>query len=72
MPRCALDALTDLGALVMLPLHGAEKEGIALGEGGLHAGEWETSLLLASHPQAVHMDKAEPGFVGNPLPRTRF
>ncbi len=61
-----VDALTDLGTLVMLPLHGAEEEDIPLGEGGLHAGEWETSLLLASHPQAVHMDKAEPGFVGNP------
>lgn len=30
------------------------------------SGDWETSLLLASHPQAVHMDRAEPGFVGNP------
>ncbi len=60
-----VDALTDLSALIMLPLHGAEVEDIPLGEGGLHAGEWETSLLLASHPETVHMDRAEPGFVGS-------
>ncbi len=65
-PSMRVDALTDLSALIMLPLHGAEVEDIPLGEGGLHAGEWETSLLLASHPQTVHMDRAEPGFVGSP------
>lgn len=61
-----VDALTDLTALVMLPLRGEEVEGIPLGDGGLHAGEWETSLLMASHPEAVQMDRAEPGFVGGP------
>ncbi len=36
-----------------------------LGEGGLHAGEWETSMLLAIRPDLVHMDRGEPGFTGN-------
>lgn len=65
-PTLRVDALTDLTTLVMLPLRGEQHEGIPLGDGGLHGGEWETSLLLASHPAMVHMDRAEAGFVGAP------
>ncbi len=36
-----------------------------LGEGGLHAGEWETSLMLAIHPELVDMEQTAPGFTGN-------
>jgi creatinine amidohydrolase/Fe(II)-dependent formamide hydrolase-like protein len=42
-----------------------------LGEGGLHAGEWETSLLLASEPQLVHMERAAAGYVGDPAEALR-
>ena len=39
---------------------------VPMAEGGLHAGEWETSMLLAIHPELVHMDRAEAGYVGDP------
>lgn len=61
-----VNGLTDPEALLALALYGQEQEGISLGEGGLHGGEWETSLLLASHQPLVHMERAEPGYVGNP------
>lgn len=61
-----VDALTDLSVLASLPVFGEQHEGVPLGEGGLHAGEWETSLLLASEPQLVHMERAAAGYVGNP------
>jgi creatinine amidohydrolase len=37
-----------------------------MGEGGLHAGEWETSMLVAIHPELVHMERGEPGYTGDP------
>lgn len=61
-----VDALTDPEALLALALYGQAQEGISLGEGGLHGGEWETSLLLASHRSLVHMERAEAGYVGSP------
>jgi creatinine amidohydrolase/Fe(II)-dependent formamide hydrolase-like protein len=61
-----IDALTDLSVLASLPVLGEQQEGIPMGEGGLHAGEWETSLLLASEPQLVHMERAAAGYVGSP------
>jgi creatinine amidohydrolase len=59
-------ALTDLSALFALAQLGAEKFGVSLGEGGLHAGEWETSMLMAIHPELVHTERSEPGFTGDP------
>jgi creatinine amidohydrolase len=61
-----VDALTDLSVLASLPVFGEQHEGVPPGEGGLHAGEWETSLLLASDPQLVHMERAVAGYVGDP------
>lgn len=58
-------ALTDLGALLRIAAVGEQEHGIPLGEGGLHAGEWETSMLLAIHPELVHMERAEAGFTGD-------
>ena len=34
------------------PQLGERDYGVPLADGGLHAGEWETSLLLALHPRA--------------------
>jgi creatinine amidohydrolase len=59
-----ITGVTDLGVLFQVAQLGAEEFGIPLEEGGIHAGEWETSLLLAAHENLVRMDHAEPGYVG--------
>jgi creatinine amidohydrolase len=59
-------AFTDLGALLTLAAIGRDEFDVPLGEGGIHAGEWETSMLLAIHPELVDTDRAEAGFVGDP------
>jgi creatinine amidohydrolase len=61
-----VQALTDLGALFAIAELGATEHGVTLGEGGVHAGEWETSMLLAIHPELVHLDRGEPGYTGDP------
>src|SRR3954451_1533820 len=43
-------ALTDLSALLRIATVGSDEYGVPLGEGGLHAGEWEASMLLAVDP----------------------
>jgi creatinine amidohydrolase len=60
-----VSALTDLQTLGAIAQVGASEHGVPLGEGGLHAGEWETSMLLAIHPELVHMHRSEPGFTGD-------
>jgi len=57
-------ALTDLGVLFQIAQMAEREYGVPLAEGGLHAGEWETSLLLAIHPELVRMERAEAGFTG--------
>jgi creatinine amidohydrolase/Fe(II)-dependent formamide hydrolase-like protein len=63
--RAHVVALTDLGVLFEIAQLGEREYGVPLAEGGLHAGEWETSLMLAIHPELVRMDSAEPGFTGD-------
>ena len=63
--RVHVVALTDLGALFEVALAGEREHGVPLGEGGLHAGEWETSMLMAIHPELVHMDRARAGYTGD-------
>jgi creatinine amidohydrolase len=58
-------AFTDLGVLLQIAQMGEEQYGVPLGEGGLHAGEWETSLMLVIHPELVHMENAAAGFTGD-------
>jgi creatinine amidohydrolase len=58
-------ALTDLGALMAIAQLGAEEFGVPLSEGGLHAGEWETSMLEAIHPDLVHPERGQPGYTGD-------
>jgi creatinine amidohydrolase len=62
--RDSVTALTDLGVLLQIPQVGEREFGVPLAQGGIHAGEWETSMLLAIHPELVRMDRAEPGFTG--------
>ena len=58
-------ALTDLSVLFQIAEMGEQEFGVPLTEGGLHAGEWETSLMLAIHPELVKMERAEAGFTGD-------
>jgi creatinine amidohydrolase len=58
-------ALTDLGALLEIAQLGEREYGVPLAEGGLHAGEWETSMLLRIRPELVHMDRAQAGYTGD-------
>jgi creatinine amidohydrolase len=39
--------------------------GLTPAEGGVHAGEWETSMMLALRPELVRMERAEEGYVGD-------
>jgi creatinine amidohydrolase len=58
-------ALTDLGALFAIAQRGVDEFGVPLAEGGLHAGEWETSMLMTVHPELVHLERGEPGYTGD-------
>lgn len=60
-----VDALTDLAVLGQLAQCGLEEHGVPLAEGGLHAGEWETSMMLSLRPDLVHLERGVPGFVGD-------
>jgi len=57
-------AVTDIGELLRIASIGEQEHGVPLAEGGLHAGEWEASMMLALHPELVRMDRAEAGFTG--------
>jgi creatinine amidohydrolase len=63
--RARVVALTDLGVLFQIAELGEREHGVPLSEGGLHAGEWETSMMLAIHRDLVRMDEAEAGFTGD-------
>src|SRR5947208_2289021 len=58
--------ISDLGLLVQATLALGTEFGIPASEGGLHAGQWETSMLLAVRPELVHMERAVPGYTGDP------
>ena len=62
--RAHVVALTDLGVLFEIARIGEREFGVPLGEGGLHAGEWETSLMLAIHPELVAMEAVPAGLHG--------
>jgi creatinine amidohydrolase/Fe(II)-dependent formamide hydrolase-like protein len=64
--RGQVAALTDLGVLFAVAQIGEREYGVPLSEGGVHSGEWETSLVLAIHPELVHMDNADAGYTGDP------
>ncbi len=58
-------ALTDLNALFAIARLGASEYDVSLGDGGLHAGEWETSMLAAIHPGLVDLRRGEAGYTGD-------
>ena len=61
-----ITALTDPAPLFGAAKVGADEFGVPLGEGGIHSGEWETSMLMAIHPELVHLERAQPGYTGDP------
>ncbi len=58
----------DVSALLGAVMPVAAELGITSAEGGVHAGEWETSMMLALRPDLVQMGRAEPGYVGDLMP----
>jgi creatinine amidohydrolase len=57
--------VSDLSLLAQATLAVGSELGVPASEGGLHGGEWETSMMLAVCPELVHMDRAVPGYVGD-------
>jgi creatinine amidohydrolase len=58
-------AMTDIRALLRVAMVGEDEHGVPIEQGGLHAGEWETSMLLAIQPELVHMERAQAGYTGD-------
>jgi creatinine amidohydrolase/Fe(II)-dependent formamide hydrolase-like protein len=58
-----LIAFSDLAAFLDVVHSVSAEDGIPSALSGAHAGEWETSIMLAIHPELVRMDRAEAGFV---------
>ncbi len=56
---------TDLMCFIAVMNKKAAEDGITPQVAGAHAGETETSMVLAEKPELVLMDKAEEGFVGD-------
>lgn len=61
-----ITALTDPAPLFGAAKVGADEFGVPLGEGGIHSGEWETSMVMAIHPELVHLERAQAGYIGDP------
>jgi creatinine amidohydrolase/Fe(II)-dependent formamide hydrolase-like protein len=58
----------SLEALGELQRRLEKMENVPAGACGGHACDFETSVMLALHPEHVRMDKAQPGYVGTPSP----
>jgi len=57
-------AYTDLKGLLRLLAEFSQRYGISADESGAHAGESETSMVLAIRRDLVDMKRAEAGFIG--------
>ena len=57
-------AISDLSLLVNATLVTGSELGVPAEDGGIHGGEWETSMMLDLHPELVHMDRAVAGYKG--------
>ena len=67
LPNTNLIAFTDLNALMDVAFNIGQTFGIAPGIVGGHAGEFETSLMLALRPELVHMELAQAGYTGDQM-----
>jgi creatinine amidohydrolase len=57
-------AFTDLGRFAGVSFQSSSGFGIDPARAGMHAGEWETSVMLALAPELVKLERAKQGFVG--------
>jgi creatinine amidohydrolase len=57
--------VSDLGMLIQATLGLGEELGVPPSEGGVHGGEWETSMMLELRPELVKMDRAVAGYTGD-------
>jgi creatinine amidohydrolase len=56
-----ITAFDDMGELVRILQHTATTHGVDVLAAGAHAGEFETSLMLAAYPHLVRHEKVESG-----------
>src|SRR5262245_42386077 len=63
-PALRIVAYTDLIGLVDAAAETAASVDVTPNEAGAHAGEWETSMVLAVEPSSVHLDRGEAGYMG--------
>jgi creatinine amidohydrolase/Fe(II)-dependent formamide hydrolase-like protein len=63
-PDKQIIGFTDLNRLLEAAFKMSSKFGIAASASGIHAGEFETSILLSTHPKLVDMSRAEAGYTG--------
>lgn len=61
-------AYTDLYELIGVGSRVAGDVGVSVDAAGAHAGEWETSMVLALRPELVATDRMEPGYLGDLAP----
>jgi creatinine amidohydrolase len=64
IPGVEVIAYTDLAGMIDAAFRQSGEMGISPWQSGAHAGEWETSLMLALKPELVRMEQAVAGFVG--------
>ncbi len=63
-PDAVISTYTDLLGLTRFFNEASAKFDVSAGESGSHAGESETSLMMALEPALVARDRMEPGYVG--------
>lgn len=63
-PQVNIVAYTDLGSFMKVMYRASGEFEVSPEASGGHAGESETSMILALRPELVQMDRAVPGYVG--------
>ncbi|RME44064.1 MAG: creatininase family protein [Chloroflexi bacterium] len=65
LPDVNIIAYTDLMELMDATVPVAAERGVTPEEAGGHAGEWETSMILALRPDLVAREQAQAGYLGD-------
>jgi creatinine amidohydrolase len=63
LPEVTIIDFSALGVLASASAEASAQFGVSAAAAGAHAGEWETSLVIAVRPDLVHMDQAVMGFM---------
>ncbi len=67
LPRVNLIAFTDLMAFMKQIFQTSKACKVTPEKAGVHAGEFETSIMLSVRPDLVAIDRAQAGYVGDQL-----